>query len=339
MERRHESQTPWSQAAYLFAVAGILGLGTEAFVMEGPARLSAVAISLVALAAAAVLWRAPAQRWPARASLVAVPLAFFLLALSQRLSPGAPEAYGVWFVVVFAWVGFWHPPRTGLYLAPFGAVAYVAPFIGMPNVPATAMGSVLVAVPAGVTLGEVVAAQMAILRRTQREVAEARALLERASLTDDLTGLGNRRRANSLLDGMQPGDGLLILDLDEFKAVNDTLGHGEGDLVLSKVGAFLQEVVRGEDTVARFGGEEFVIVLRAGGHRLPEIADRLLASWRAEGCLVTMSAGGATHHEHQSPADTFRRADQALYAAKGAGRDRAVIDPAGAVSESEPALG
>ena len=326
MQARQGTQTPWSQAAYLFAVAGVLGLGTELFVMEGPPRTSAVVISLVALVASLLLWRASVRRWPARASLLAVPLAFFLLALGQRLSPGAPETYGVWFVVVFAWVGFWHPPRTGLCLAPLGAIAYVAPFVGVAAVPATAVGSVLVAIPAGVTLGEVVAAQMAILRRTQQEVAEARALLERASLTDDLTGLGNRRRANSLLDGMQPGDGLLILDLDDFKAVNDTLGHGEGDLVLSKVGAFLQHVVRGEDTVARFGGEEFVLVFKGGGDHLLEIADRLLASWRAEGCRVTMSAGGAVHHDQQSPVDTFRLADNALYAAKEAGRDRAVVD-------------
>jgi len=331
MARRLPSQTPWSQAAYLFMVAGVLGLLSELFLMEGPARLPGVLLSGVALASAIVLALAPADRWPVRASLLAVPLAFTLLALSERLSPGAPATYGVWFVVVFAWIGFWHPPRTGLYLAPLGAVAYVAPFIGVPSTPAAAVGSVLVAIPAGVTLCEVLAAQMAILSRTQREVAEARALLERASLTDDLTGLGNRRRANSLLDGMQPGDGLLILDLDNFKVVNDTLGHGEGDLVLSKVGSFLHEVVRGEDTVARFGGEEFVIVLRAAGYRLAEIASRLLAAWREEGCTVTMSAGGAVHHEHQSPADTFRLADQALYAAKEGGRDQAVVDLARAV--------
>ncbi|MDP1806986.1 MAG: GGDEF domain-containing protein [Acidimicrobiales bacterium] len=326
MVDRRQSQTPWSQAAFLFAVAGVLGLFTEFFVLVGSPRTPAVVLSVAALLGAVALRLAPAQRWPLGASLVAVPLAFALLGLSQRLAPGAPAAYGVWFVVVFAWIGFWHPPRTVLWAAPFGAVAYVVPFLGVSTVPATAIGSVFVVFPAGVTLGEVLATQMACLRRTQREVAEARSLLERASLTDDLTGIGNRRRANSLLDGMQPGDGLLILDLDNFKRVNDTLGHGEGDLVLSRVGAFLHEVVRGDDSVARFGGEEFVLVLRAAGHRLPEIADRLLASWRSQGCMVTMSAGGAVHHDHQSPSDTFRLADQALYAAKAAGRDQAIID-------------
>lgn len=326
MAERRQSQTPWSQAAFLFAVAGVLGLFTELFVMEGTPRTPSLGLGVAAVLSAVVLWSVPSHRWPMSTSLVAVPLAFALLGLTQRLAPGAPAAYGVWFIVVFAWIGFWHPPRTALWAAPLGAVAYVVPFLGVPSTPATAIGSVFVVIPAGVTLCEVLATQMACLRRTQREVAEARSLLERASLTDDLTGIGNRRRANSLLDGMQPGDGLLILDLDNFKVVNDTLGHGEGDLVLSQVGAFLHEVVRGEDSVARFGGEEFVLVLRAAGHRLPEIADRLLASWRARGCMVTMSAGGAVHHEHQSPSDTFRLADEALYAAKAAGRDQAVID-------------
>ena len=61
-----------------------------------------------------------------------VPLAFALLAIGQRVAPGAPSSYGVWFVVVFAWIGFWHPPRTGAVLRAAGAIAYVAPFVGVP---------------------------------------------------------------------------------------------------------------------------------------------------------------------------------------------------------------
>ena len=145
------------------------------------------------------------------------------------------------------------------------AVAYVAPFIGVPWTPTDAIASVAIAIPAGVILGEVVASKMAAIHRTQDDLIEARTLLERANLTDDLTGVGNRRRANLLLESMRPGDGLLLLDLDHFKRVNDSRGHAEGDRILSTLGEYLRSAVREADTVARFGGEEFIVLLRGAG--------------------------------------------------------------------------
>jgi diguanylate cyclase (GGDEF)-like protein len=230
--------------------------------------------------------------------------------------------------VVFAWIGFWHPPRTALRFAPLGAAAYVAPFIGVASTPQDAIASVAIAIPAGTILGEVIATKMAAIHQAQRELLEARTLLERANLTDDLTGVGNRRRANSLLESLQPGDALLLLDLDHFKQVNDTFGHAEGDRILTVVGEYLRTAVRDADTVARFGGEEFLVVLRAAGGQAPDAGERLLRGWREQGEAVTLSGGVAVHHEGRGPSETFRAVDGALYEAKRLGRDRLALEAA-----------
>jgi diguanylate cyclase (GGDEF)-like protein len=161
-----------------------------------------------------------------------------------------------------------------------------------------------------------------LARAREAEHAEATAFAE-AAQTDDLTGLGNRRRGNALLDSLKPGDALLILDLDHFKDVNDRLGHREGDRVLIELGHFLASHLRDADDVARYGGEEFVVVLRGAGPGAIVTAERLLAAWREQRPLVTFSVGIALHGHGRSPALTFGGADAALYEAKRAGRDQA----------------
>jgi diguanylate cyclase len=322
MTEQRRQQTAHGQAALLFCVAGCLGLVSELLLGSGAVRTASVVVNSVALVCGLAMQFAPWDRWPARSSLALVPLAFALLAVGQRVAPGAPTTYGVWFVVVFAWVGFWHAPRTALWLAPLGAVAYVAPFVAMPWTPQDAVASVVITIPAAAILGEVLSSKMAAIQRTQQELLEARTLLERANLTDDLTGVGNRRRANLLLDSMVPGDGLLLLDLDHFKVVNDSRGHAEGDRILTVLGDYLRSAVREADTVARFGGEEFVVLLRGAGAQVAEAGVRLLDGWRAEGTGVTLSAGAAVHLATRGPADTFKATDRALYVAKELGRDR-----------------
>jgi len=328
MSRQPLQQTASAQAALLFALAGVLGLVTELALGTESPRPASVAANVAALGCGIAIRFSPWDRWPARATLVVVPLAFALIVVGGRLAPGAPTVYGVWFVVVFAWIGFWHAPRTALAFAPLGAIAFVAPFVGVGETPRGAITSVAVVIPAAVILGEVLATKMATIHRTQRDLVEARTLLERANLTDDLTGVGNRRRANSLLDSLQPGDGLVLLDLDHFKQVNDTWGHAEGDRVLSELGEFLGGAVREADTVARFGGEEFLVLLRGVGPQLGEAIGRLLAGWRTRGVGVTLSAGGAMHLATRGPDETFRAADAAMYEAKAQGRDRGVLEAA-----------
>jgi len=320
-------QTATAQASVLFVVAGVLGVITEVLIDAGDPRPVSLALNLGAIVAGVAIALVSWERLPDRAPLViSVSVAFVLLAAGQRLAPGVAPAYGVWFVVVFAWVGFWYPRRTAAMVAPFGAVAYVAPFVGAENTPPDVIGSVVIVIAAGAILGEILASKMDAISRTQRELIETRGLLERASLTDDLTGLGNRRKANALLDSIHPGDSLILLDLDHFKRINDTLWHDEGDRVLMSMGRFLQAAVRDADTVTRFGGEEFLIVVRGAGHSATATAQRLLEDWRAHRPDITLSAGVALHRAGRGPSDTLRAADAALYEAKDRGRDQVVIE-------------
>ena len=144
-------------------------------------------------------------------------------------------------------------------------------------------------------------------------------LAESAS-TDLLTGLANRRMLDRALGRLLAGDTVIMLDLDHFKQVNDNFGHAAGDEVLRVLGRVLRGTIRGRDTVGRFGGEEFLIVLTP-----PEGADALLqrlrAEWLTERPLpVTFSAGIAM--SAGDPDETVSLADQALYQAKKAGRDQ-----------------
>jgi len=144
-------------------------------------------------------------------------------------------------------------------------------------------------------------------------------LAESAS-TDVLTGLPNRRMLERSLGRLGTSEAVIMVDLDHFKAVNDDLGHAAGDDVLRAFGAALLATVRGRDTLGRYGGEEFVVVLPASSD--PEsFLTRLRHHWSAvRPHPVTFSAGIAL--SSGDPAEVMMRADEALYQAKESGRDR-----------------
>lgn len=163
--------------------------------------------------------------------------------------------------------------------------------------------------------------------------------LETLAHTDHLTGLANRRSVEEALGravarSERSGSPLavLLVDLDRFKAVNDTLGHDAGDRVLEGVAAVLRRTLRKADLAGRFGGEEFV-VLAADTDRLGALAlaERILERLRRAELLsdrtVTASAGVALHRPGEPSDELLKRADDALYRAKAAGRDRAVAAP------------
>ena len=159
--------------------------------------------------------------------------------------------------------------------------------------------------------------------------------LTTAAMEDALTGVGNRRRAAALLEGLRPGDAVVLIDLDHFKLVNDTAGHATGDRVLVLLGRYLREAARGADTIARYGGEEFLLVLRNAEEGARAATERLTQGWRDLQPLTTFSAGVAVHVAGRSPAATLGRADAALYRAKRTGRDR-VCDEADAMEVTDP---
>lgn len=159
-----------------------------------------------------------------------------------------------------------------------------------------------------------------------------------ASRTDPLTGVQNRTALEHLLTrelasferGGEPV-ALLVVDLDHFKHVNDTLGHSVGDRVLKAVTGCLVEATRASDMVFRSGGEEFVVLMRvaspADGIRAAErvrIALERCAAVQdaAPGHHVTGSIGLAFARRHDTALELFDRADKAMYAAKRGGRNR-----------------
>ncbi len=162
--------------------------------------------------------------------------------------------------------------------------------------------------------------------------------LQQLAHCDPLTGLANRvvlheRLARSVgrASGNRLGGALLFIDLDNFKTINDTLGHSVGDAVLQIVASRLESVVRDRDLLARLGGDEFAIVLSdaASADEVAAIVQRLLrglaAPCVAQGCSITLGAsvGIALLPEHGSSVDeALGNADLALYAAKAGGRGR-----------------
>ena len=157
--------------------------------------------------------------------------------------------------------------------------------------------------------------------------------VERLARTDALTGLANRRVFHEALErelAMAARRGepctLVVLDVDRFKAVNDTHGHPAGDDVLRHVGRTLAGAARGTDLASRYGGEEFALILpTCSAAESIGVAERLRAAIAAESgpVPVTVSAGVATYPLHGGDGESLvAAADEALYRAKRAGRDR-----------------
>jgi diguanylate cyclase (GGDEF)-like protein/PAS domain S-box-containing protein len=166
---------------------------------------------------------------------------------------------------------------------------------------------------------------------------QAAVALEHLAHYDALTQLPNRtlladRLAMALAQARRGGDrvGVALLDLDDFKPVNDAYGHDAGDLVLVEVAGRLRASLRETDTVARLGGDEFVLVLSGVNeaehhHTLTRLLDILAAPYPVKDATITLSASiGVTFFPEDAadPDTLLRHADQAMYVAKQAGRNR-----------------
>jgi diguanylate cyclase (GGDEF)-like protein/PAS domain S-box-containing protein len=175
------------------------------------------------------------------------------------------------------------------------------------------------------------------VQRVQQELQLANEKLRTLSLTDALTGLMNRRALENCLERELARSTrshaqlcLLMLDLDNFKSFNDSFGHLPGDEALRRIATLMQECTRKGDMLARFGGEEFLIILPdTSVTEAVQIAQRLCeavatASW--EHRLITTSIGVATLDERMLSRTSFLdEADRALYAAKRRGRDQVCV--------------
>uniref|UniRef100_A0A372ILE7 diguanylate cyclase n=2 Tax=Paracidobacterium acidisoli TaxID=2303751 RepID=A0A372ILE7_9BACT len=169
-----------------------------------------------------------------------------------------------------------------------------------------------------------------------------RSRLENQSIRDGLTGMFNRRFMEIALerelrraDRHQKSTAIMMLDVDHFKQFNDTFGHEAGDMVLREVAETMHKFVRSDDTVCRYGGEEFVIILPEASvdtvHERAEVLRRLVGDttlrYRGQALRqITISIGIALYPYHADSMEMLlRAADRALYEAKHKGRNRVIL--------------
>jgi diguanylate cyclase (GGDEF)-like protein/PAS domain S-box-containing protein len=179
-------------------------------------------------------------------------------------------------------------------------------------------------------------------KKFQDDLLKSEALLREQSVRDHLTGLYNRRYMEATLERelmrafrKHLSLGIIMVDVDDFKRFNDTYGHAAGDVVLQELGKLLMEHVRGEDIPARYGGDEFIIIMpdtssevtrnraellcRAAHHFYVQFEGKLLGP-------VTLSLGVAMYPANgNTSAALLKAADQALYCAKREGRSRVIV--------------
>ena len=172
---------------------------------------------------------------------------------------------------------------------------------------------------------------------TQKELLEDKNELTRMALTDNLTGLSNRTHMNQILhkefsrfERHNQRFGIIMLDIDHFKLINDKFGHDAGDDVLKKLAATFDKAIRSSDFVARWGGEEFLICCTTIEEEdllpIAETIRQLVATtnFNHKG-QITASLGCAAIVKGESIGDLIKRADVALYEAKNNGRNRSMV--------------
>lgn len=172
------------------------------------------------------------------------------------------------------------------------------------------------------------------------KLEDANNTISRLAATDELTGLYNRRYFNEQLQNSLSAArrhdhplSLVLIDLDHFKQVNDSFGHGGGDQVLQKFSQLLQEMVRSEDTLARWGGEEFILLLpHTELEQATVLAERIRTALSQLCCseapaVITASFGVASLQPDEDGSSLIKRTDEALYRAKQHGRNRVETTP------------
>lgn len=177
------------------------------------------------------------------------------------------------------------------------------------------------------------------LKLSNQELERANERLHGLAIRDGLTDLFNHRHINEILDEQirisaleDSSMSLIFVDVDKFKEFNDEYGHHHGDIILRELAALMRENVRNKDFVARWGGEEFVVLSpntdEADAMRLAESLRRVIAEHefirdsREFDLPITISAGVASTHSHKSKAALIEAADAALYEAKENGRNQ-----------------
>jgi len=248
---------------------------------------------------------------PGAAHLSGPSLGIAGITTSALLNLGITPAYTGFFTVAIFFIGSTQSERVTLASISIALPCWVVCQGGL---------TATVAVKVPVTVGVWVLIGSTLARRATRSNALTKELI-RAAATDPLTGLASRGELTRLLGLIEEGDAVVLIDLDEFKALNDVRGHQAGDAALAAFGTIVREVLRAGDVAIRYGGDEILLVLtRAGSAGADAMLERLCARWSGVD-HPTFSAGVAVCN-HSTPTETLRRADEALYEAKQRGRNR-----------------
>ena len=300
-------------------------------------RLPVIAVSLAILGLRRFR---PQGNWPRALlqlfSLALLTAAVAIFARGQGIEGGAPLYTGQYLIISIAVVSI--TATRGLRDLPlvFGLPLLVAlPLLLVVNGVTLAEMAPALIYPAIMVVVAGIIAELLYCGNTASFLAEQR--LRQSAMTDPLTGLLNRRamdaelstaRARAIRHGQTYA--LMMADLDHFKRVNDAYGHEVGDEVLVELARRLQRSVRTEDRVARWGGEEFLLLVQdvtdAGAMQVAEKIRRVVAQTpfvtTAGELDIAISVGLAIHHEAIPADELIAQADQALYQAKQNGRNR-----------------
>lgn len=354
--RRPGAQGP-SRTLGTLVIAGALAVTLNEIVAEtlGTRSLSAVVVACTALLlACGVVILVTPGRLPRNLTAVLTPLTIPLIVAVNLATHDAGGGAQVAFVLPVVYAGAFRSACLTWWTTSLAVVGLlVTTFTLLPSGQAIT-DSVLVTIA--------IVALASVLRTGRRRQDELVAALEELASVDPLTGLVTRRvldeRTAQATSGDRhrddhrprrrssrtttehgpthdgPGVGLLVLDVDEFKGINDDHGHPGGDAVLSAVGAVIRNEVRSVDTVARLGGDEFAVLfpdisradLEARADAVRAAVARTPSHFGTERVRVTVS-GGAAHGmvRSTSPEHLYVVADAALYEAKRSGRDRVVM--------------
>lgn len=372
--RAVERRLTWqaSRAAMLvIAVAALIHTLTLSLLHPADATYITLVTGVLGAAALGAWWSLGRRlrHWPEPVAFIvslAVAAASMLLAVTGPRLVGTTVGYLLFMPTVVALVLPWRSSTEARWLAVYGISAVVFFTLWAPDGPLAVddrrdlIFALLVALAAAFT-GQVLLfrqrvrnfIQVQALRRLQRhesrlrtELQQVHRSLEVTARTDELTGTSNRLRldedfmtARGRLARTGASFGLLVVDLDHFKAVNDAFGHLAGDEALRRVAKALRDAVRSGDSVYRYGGEEFLIFLGDVSGGVLGAGERVRAAVEDLGLAhpsnppferVTVSVGAALI----GPADAaqtndqwFGRVDRALYRAKSEGRNRVAVAP------------
>jgi diguanylate cyclase (GGDEF)-like protein len=337
-----------AQAALAMAMVGVSVVAMQFFVWTGVARALPVTLwTLFSLAGMVMLFVAIRSGWSRRWEdpSLTVPQMVFALACAAMaytmLGPARGSVFPIFMVILMfgmfvvspqhmVWVSVY---AVGLFALTAAAMCLLDPVRYPPAVEFGHFLMVATMVPTVSVLAVRLSRMRERLRRRRQELAEALARIRELVIRDELTGLVNRRHMQELIEHehqrcTRSGQTFCLakLDVDRFGAINDAHGYAVGDAVLRAVAQEAQQHVRASDVLARWGGEEFMLMLpdtraalvRGGIERLQQRVAALRIVHGSHTLSVTLSAGIAERHAGESIEQTIERAGAALADAKAA---------------------